>query len=57
MSNTNTELKIHFFLDDKEIMPSELSKITISNITVNRIINETVERISSGISRNVNQTG
>lgn len=45
MTNTNTKITVHVFLDGIEIKPSELTYLTISNATVDRIINDIVERV------------
>ena len=45
MTNTNTQIIVHVFLDGKEIKPSELSNIMISNSAVNKILNGVVEYI------------
>ena len=41
-----TNFVVHVFLDGKEIKPSSLNKLTISNDTVDRIINDVVTRTS-----------
>jgi hypothetical protein len=56
MTNTNTSFNIRVFLDGKEIKPSELGMIRISNATVDRIINDVAERVSTGNKDGVNRT-
>lgn len=56
MTNTNTQIIVHVFLDGKEIKPSELGMIRISNATVDRIINDVAERVSTGSKDGVNRT-
>ena len=46
MTNTNTKINVSVFLDGKEIKQSELCNIMISNATVDRIINDIVERVA-----------
>ena len=43
---TRTPITVRVFLDGKEINPSSLDKIVISNKTVDRIINGVVERVN-----------
>lgn len=45
-------IKVRIFVDNKQVEPSELSKITISNPTIDRIVNDIVERSSSGSKSN-----
>ena len=45
-TNTNTKINVHVFLDGKEITQSELCNIMISNATIDRIINDIVERVT-----------
>ena len=54
MTNTNTNLNVRVFLDGKEIKVSELTNITISNATVDRIINDVVERVTTGSKDDLN---
>ena len=54
MTNTNTNLNVRVFLDGKEIKVSELTNITISNATVNRIINDVAERVNTGSKDSLN---
>ena len=54
MTNTNANLNVRVFLDGKEIKSSELSNITISNWTVDRIINDVVERVNTGSKDDLN---
>lgn len=54
MTNTNTQIIVHVFLDGKEIKVSELTNITISNATVDRIINDVVERVTTGSKDDLN---
>lgn len=42
------KLKVRIFMDGKQIEPSELSKITISNPTIDRIVNDIVSRSGAG---------
>ena len=37
-------ITVRIFLDGKQIAPSELPQITISNPTIDRIVNEIVDR-------------
>lgn len=48
-------IKVRIFIDNKQVEPSELSKITISNPTTDRIVNDIVDRIGSG-SKNASKT-
>ena len=45
-NRTRTPITVRVFLDGKEINPSSLGKIVISNKTVDRIINDVVERVN-----------
>ena len=45
-NRTRTPITVRVFLDGKEINPSSLDKIVISNKTVDRIINDVVERVN-----------
>lgn len=46
MAKRNTKIKVHIFLNGKEIKPSELSNITICNSAVNKIVNSIVDNMS-----------
>ena len=46
MTNTNTKINVHVFLDGKEIKQSELCNVMISSSTIDRIINDIVERVT-----------
>lgn len=37
------KFKVRIFLDDKLVEPSELSKLVISNPTIDRIVNDIVD--------------
>ena len=54
MTNTNANLNVRVFLDGKEIKVSELTNITISNATVDRIINDVAERVNIGSKDDLN---
>jgi hypothetical protein len=54
MTNTNANLNVRVFLDGKEIKVSELTNITISNATVDLIINDVVERVNTGSKDDLN---
>jgi hypothetical protein len=41
-----TTVAVHVFLDGKEISPSSLDKLVISSKTVDRIINDVVDRVN-----------
>ena len=38
------QIKVRIFIDNKQVKPSELRDLTIKNTTVDRIINDVVER-------------
>ena len=46
-NRTKTTIKVRVFLDGKEFDASSLDKLIISNKTVDRIINDVVERVSA----------
>lgn len=56
MTITNSKINVRVFLDGKEIKASELSSITISNTTVDRIINEVAERVNNSVKEVPNIT-
>ena len=56
MTNTNTKIMVHVFLDGIEIKPSELTYLTISNTTVDRIINDIVERVGFCSEEDISRT-
>ncbi len=56
MTNTNTKIKVRVFLDGIEIKPSELTYLTISNATVDRIINDIVERVGFCSEEGIDRT-
>ncbi len=39
------EWKVRIFIDGQRIKPSDMSKLTISNPTIDRIVNDIVDRI------------
>ena len=41
-----TTVAVHVFLDGKEFAPSSLDKLVISSKTVDRIINDVVDRVN-----------
>ena len=49
------EFKVRIFLGEQQVAPSELPKITISNPTIDRIVNDIVDRVGSG-SENASKT-
>lgn len=38
------QIKVRIFIDNKQVKPSELRGLTIKNATIDRIINDVVER-------------
>jgi hypothetical protein len=46
-NRTKTTIKVRVFLDGKEFDASSLDKLVISNKTVDRIVNDVVDRMSS----------
>ncbi len=38
------QIKVRIFIDNKQVKPSEVRNLTIKNATVDRIINDVVER-------------
>ena len=48
------EFKVRIFIGEQQVELSELSKITISNPTIDRIVNDVVDRIGPG-SKNASQ--
>jgi hypothetical protein len=38
------QIKVRIFIDNKQVKPSELRNLTIKNTTVDRIVNDVVER-------------
>ena len=49
------EFKVQIFIGEQQVEPSEMSKITISNPTIDRIVNDIVDRVSPE-SENNSQT-
>lgn len=49
------EFKVRIFIGEQQVEPSELSKITISNPTTDRIVNDIVDRVGPG-SKNASKT-
>ena len=53
-NRTRTPITVRVFLDGKEINLSSLDKIVIFNKTVDRIINDVVERVNTGSKDDLN---
>ena len=49
------EFKVRIFIGEQQVEPSEMSMITISNPTIDRIVNDIVDRVSPE-SENNSQT-
>ena len=56
MTNTNVSLHVRVLLDGKEIQAADLKNITISNATVDRIINDVVQRKMSSNKDDIDKT-
>ena len=56
MTNTNAGLHVRVLLNGKEIQEADLKNITISNATVDRIINDVVQRKMSSNKDDIDKT-
>ena len=50
------EFKVRIFIGEQQVEPSEMSMITISNPTIDRIVNDIVDRVGSGSESNTQTT-
>ena len=54
--DTNTQFSVCVYLDKREVTVSDMSNIIVSNLTIDRIINDVVERVTlNDKSKNKNE--